>query len=171
MFALPKQPSSPSKNNQSVIFFDIDGTLLLTRSGRSILSEVFHRQHGVPGAFDDVDFSGRTDPLIIHKVAEDNDVQLRKDQYESLCDDYYQRLCLNLDGNVQIMPGVPELIRRLHSGSIRLGLITGNNHRGASIKLNHVNLTRFFEGGAFGEDGPERQAIVNTALERFSVNP
>ena len=49
-----------------VILWDIDGTILSTGGvGRGALDEAFEALYGVPGAFKQVHFGGRTDPGIV----------------------------------------------------------------------------------------------------------
>ncbi len=62
-----------------------------------------------------------------------------------------------------------ELLTALQSRpDVRLGLATGNFREGAELKLSHYGLWRFFDDGAFGEDGEERAELVAAAISRMS---
>ena len=47
-----------------------------------------------------------------------------------------------------------------------LGLLTGNFEEGARIKLEHFDLWRYFQCGAFGDDSADRNDLVPFAVER-----
>ena len=54
-----------------VLLFDIDGTLLLTGgAGFVALRRIFADLYGVEDAVRDIEFHGRTDPLILDSIAE-----------------------------------------------------------------------------------------------------
>jgi phosphoglycolate phosphatase len=47
-----------------------------------------------------------------------------------------------------------------------VGLLTGNFESGARIKLEYFDLWHYFRCGAFGDDSPDRNALVPFALDR-----
>jgi phosphoglycolate phosphatase-like HAD superfamily hydrolase len=66
-----------------------------------------------------------------------------------------------------VMPGVRELLDRLHArDDVFLGLVTGNFEAGARIKLDHFDLWKYFRCGAFGDDAADRNALVPFAVSR-----
>ncbi len=65
----------------------------------------------------------------------------------------------------RVLPGVRHLLDTLASrDDAYLALLTGNFRRGAEIKLRHFGLWDYFEGGAFGDDAHERNALLEAAL-------
>ena len=65
------------------------------------------------------------------------------------------------------LPGIPDLLQSLQGhDDVYLGLLTGNFEAGARIKLERFDLWRYFRCGAFGDDSPDRNALVPVALER-----
>lgn len=166
---LPRTPDEAP--HPGTVFFDIDGTLLLTREGRDAMSQAFRRQFSVPEAFSDVDFAGATDPDVVNQICEKHELRPSDAQHESFFSDYYQRLACRLDGSINILPGSHEILRVLRYRPVNLGLITGNNPGGARVKLQSGGFLDYFSGGAYGDDGPERQRIVEAGLDRFETDP
>lgn len=165
-------PRRPGKNcYDRAVFFDIDGTLLLTGKGRQAMNEAFHQQFKVPEAFSDVNFAGATDPDLLQSISENHGVTSTSFNEPFFYDNYVQRLGCSLDGDVNILPGTHEILRILRSRPLHLGIITGNYHGSATVKIKKGGFESYFEGGGFGEDGPERERIVATAIERLGVTP
>lgn len=156
-----------------LVLFDLDGTLLLTGgAGLKALNEVFAVRYRIQNAFEGISPAGKTDPLIVREIfrrhgLSDRDLTqelpILRDQYLSLLADYI--------GNsaATIMPGIVELLNCLAGLSqVQLGLLTGNFKRGAYIKLDHFNLSKFFPFGAFGSDNEDRNLLVPVAVQRAS---
>ena len=67
-----------------------------------------------------------------------------------------------------IMPGVRPLLDALASrDDVYLALLTGNYQKAARLKLEHFDLWRYFQCGAFADDAPDRNSLVPKALERI----
>jgi phosphoglycolate phosphatase-like HAD superfamily hydrolase len=65
------------------------------------------------------------------------------------------------------MPGVRPLLDALASREdAYLALLTGNYRQAARLKLEHFDLWRYFQCGAFADDAPDRNSLVPKALER-----
>lgn len=157
-----------------LVLFDIDGTLL--RCGPQIggifvsaLVEVFG------GYFrpENYNFAGRTDPqIVIDLVAAlalpREDVVRRLPEMQRA---YFHRLERDLDRDrMELLPGVVPLLERLTArDDVAVGLLTGNWHGSADIKLGRFELGRFFPFGAFGDDAPARRDLVPVALERAAA--
>ena len=68
------------------------------------------------------------------------------------------------------LPGVNVLLDALEPREdVYLGLLTGNFKDGAQVKLERFDLWRYFRCGAFGDDAPDRNALVPVALERAAA--
>jgi phosphoglycolate phosphatase-like HAD superfamily hydrolase len=69
------------------------------------------------------------------------------------------------------LPGVGALLDALEPREdVFLGLLTGNFRDGARIKLERFDLWRYFRCGAYGDDSPDRNALVPVAVERASAS-
>ncbi|HYQ96697.1 MAG TPA: HAD hydrolase-like protein, partial [Candidatus Eisenbacteria bacterium] len=72
----------------------------------------------------------------------------------------------NHDG-AKLYPGVTELLRHLSGREdVIVGLLTGNVHRGAMLKLRRFSLGDYFRFGAFGDDHEDRCMLARIALEK-----
>lgn len=163
---------APVPTPNRLILFDIDGTLLTAggaprRAFRRALIEHF----GTDGAEARTDFSGKTDPQIVHELmggagfADDH----IEDRIAGLFEHYLEGLERELvgeDGH-RLLAGAAELVPALADDPrILLGLVTGNVERGARLKLERFGLWPRFRVGAFGSDARERDRLPTIALER-----
>ena len=159
------------ESRHKLVLFDIDGTLVLTggagiramnRAGQSVL--------GVPRILDGVPVAGRTDWSIfrdaLDRIGRDLTASCSRGSARRTSPPARGDLARG-DGVKAVMPGVHDLLSALGSrGDVSLGLVTGNFHEAARIKLEHFDLWRHFRCGAFGEDAVDRNALVPFALER-----
>src|SRR5688500_10103563 len=66
----------------------------------------------------------------------------------------------------RVLPNVREILEHLRGVSdVRSYLLTGNTRGGARAKLTHYDLFHFFPAGAFAEDPGERATIAARGLE------
>ncbi len=156
-----------------LILFDIDGTILNFKHGiakrlfTEMLSELFGRDvpdEAIP------EFLGMTDLQIIRQIAHNIGLS-----YKNILDKIpiiWQRIYSSFEENaipenVKILPGVIKLIQILHKRQdIQLGLITGNFHENAYLKLRTHSLDVFFPIGAFGSDSDDRNSLPPIAIQR-----
>jgi phosphoglycolate phosphatase len=154
-----------------LLLFDVDGTLI--RCGtqiRPILSGALTEVFGVAGQMDGFEFSGKTDQQIVLELL--CGAGLPQERVRAglarLRELYLERLEERLDRErMELLPGVEELLAELAARpGVALGLLTGNWEGGARIKLSRFGLGRYFDFGAFGDDGVERRELLPVALER-----
>jgi phosphoglycolate phosphatase len=150
--------------------FDIDGTLMLSGgAGMRALRRAFAGRHGVEDATAGVHPDGKTDPLIVTEMFQ---LHLGREPEAAeipLVIADYERLLgaeLRAAAGAVVLPGVRALLAELAARGEPLALCTGNSVTGARIKLEHVDLWRFFPCGGFGSDHLERPRIVAVAIER-----
>ena len=168
---------------RTLLLFDIDGTLVLTGGAgiramnRACEELVGHRQ-----ALANVPVAGRTDRIILTDVLRQAGQSPDDGLLDWLRDRYVEYLreeiehpgrtqnfeSLGARGGVKaIMPGIRELLDALaRRDDVFLGLLTGNFHAGARIKLEHFDLWRYFRCGAFGDDSADRNDLVPFAVRR-----
>jgi phosphoglycolate phosphatase-like HAD superfamily hydrolase len=159
---------------KKLILFDIDGTLL--RCGPQVrplfvgaLEEVYGQYRGLEG----YNFAGKTDPMIVRDLV--RATGLSDDRILPLLgrmrEIYVERLEAGLQRHLmRLLPGVVELLESLAARQdVLFGLLTGNWRGGAEVKLSRFDLNRFFNFGAFGDDGLQRRELVPVALQRAAA--
>jgi len=159
--------------NPSLILFDVDGTLVDTAgAGKRAMERVFRERLGLAALTPDsagVRFAGRTDTQILGDLAAANGIVPERFAAElpGLRDSYIDALRREMarpDPRRRTMPGIPPLLRALDRRTdAHLGLLTGNLEAGARIKLEPFGLNRFFPGGGFGSDHPDRREVAKRA--------
>ena len=155
-----------------LLLFDIDGTLVLTggagiramnRAGKDVL--------GVTDLLNGTEVAGRTDWIIMHDALRNAGHDLDEELFERMRAAHNQYLRDEIahpgEGVKDVMPGIRELLPALQArDDAFLGLLTGNFEEAARIKLGHFDLWDYFHCGAFGDDAPDRNALVPFAVER-----
>ena len=155
-----------------LVLFDIDGTLVLTGgAGVRAMTRACDELVGSSDALNGIPVAGRTDWIILHDALHVMGRELDDELFSRLRDRYllYLRDEIKAPGHgiKGVMPGIPSLLDALHRrDDVFLGLLTGNFEAGARIKLEYFNLWRYFRCGAFGDDAPERDALVPFAVAR-----
>jgi phosphoglycolate phosphatase-like HAD superfamily hydrolase len=156
-----------------LVLFDIDGTLVTARgAGRTAFNRALLEIFGTVGPAEaGYDFRGRTDLRILHDLMgaagfSADDIAARADACFAA---YVRELAAVLgDGRrVQVLPGVPDLVRSLAArDDAVVGLLTGNVEEGARLKLATTGLWPLFRVGAYGSDHADRRLLPSIACER-----
>jgi HAD superfamily hydrolase (TIGR01549 family) len=153
-----------------LLLFDIDGTLISAHGiPKKAMGKVLSRRYASFNYDKSYDFSGRTDPEIIeHLLKYDN-----KKVSDILITQILEEFCVELEQELTtnhrpvIHPGVEDLIEDLDSiENVSLGLVTGNVAEGARIKLEAVDLYKYFPVGGFGDDSKRRNDLPPIAKTR-----
>jgi phosphoglycolate phosphatase len=149
----------------TVLFWDIDGTLLTTaRAGIHAWEEGVAELVGKPVDLSEFQTAGLTDVEIARRLAATHG--LGAAGAHGLLRSYERRLpeCLGRR-NGTVLPNVLPILERLRGRpDVHSALLTGNTRSGAAAKLRHYGLARFFEGGAFADGTNDRASIARTAL-------
>jgi phosphoglycolate phosphatase len=161
-------------NNQpekKVALFDIDGTLIRCNgAGKESLLTACKDVFGTTGRMEEVNFQGKTDPLILEESLHAMSITTKEINYkiDKLKDTYFSYLLKNMkEGKGIILPGIRELLDKLsESENILTGLLTGNFKTSAGIKLNHFGLNKYFQFGVFGDDAANRNEMPAIAQKR-----
>lgn len=157
----------------TVLFWDIDGTLLTTAK-----AGVFAWEDAVR------ELTGRQFELIRMRIAGLTDYQIAQRTFETLginTDEAFLRRFVDRYGELlpsslprkqgRVLPNVREILELLaERQDVRSYLLTGNTRAGARAKLTHYELIQFFPDGAFAEDTSDRSTIARRALELASRN-
>lgn len=151
----------------SVLFWDIDGTLLTTgKAGvpawetavREVVGRDFSLERFRVAGLTDYQIAARTFELLEFECA-DATLQRMVRRYEDLLPSYLPlkqgRVLTNVREILEHLRGVP---------GVRSYLLTGNTRGGARAKLTHYDLWKYFPDGAFAEDTRDRATIAERAL-------
>jgi len=153
----------------TVLFWDIDGTLITTRRAgmfawNDSVKELTGRDFDLKVT---IRTAGLTDYQIAVKTFELLGLEPDETLVRKLVERYEELLPSSLplrDGYV--LPNVREILEHLRDrDDVRSYLLTGNTRGGASAKLTYFGLMDFFPDGAFAEDASARSAIAGRALE------
>lgn len=148
----------------SVIFWDLDGTLLTTgRAGMFAFEEAVTDVTGVDADLSHLFTSGLTDADVAALVLEAAGSEPSPEAAERILREYERRLPASLPRRQgQVLPGVLEALEDLAPLThVRSLLLTGNTPAGARAKLAHYGLDRFFPNGAGAFcEGPEKRVDI-----------
>lgn len=154
------------------IFFDIDGTLLdAGRAGAHAFETAWTRTFGSPDRPPSLRFHGATDRGLLAQLFAEAGIEETPTRRDRFFEAYEGLLSKELEATDGLpLPGVSDWIARLQDGQRdwNLALLTGNCHRGATLKLRHFGLDDHFHWGAFGCEDPDRNRLAQLARERAS---
>ncbi len=155
----------------NTILFDIDGTLIRTggagfRAMKIAMSQLFGIED-IPS----VEVQGRTDRGILDDLFRNVDLDFAEhgEQFNQV---YWEHLPNSLhESNGRVLPGVVELLTQLASlPGFALGILTGNARRAAEIKLEHFQLSPFFDFGGHGDHHACRNEVAELAQSAASTH-
>jgi phosphoglycolate phosphatase-like HAD superfamily hydrolase len=152
----------------TVIFWDIDGTLLTTgKAGVPAWEQAVREVTGKDFQLSSIRVAGLTDFQIAARTFELLGVPLEGDRLARMVTRYEDLLPSTLPlKQGRVLPNVREILESLRGrADVRSYLLTGNTRRGARAKLTHYDLFTYFPDGAFAEDQGLRASIAGRALE------
>ena len=153
----------------TVVLFDVDGTLIDSAGGIARSAAAALAEFGRPPLTADQLRSFIGPPLADSFRLLD----LPADQVDGVVDAY--RCHYLSDGilDYRVYPGVPELLERLVSAGLRLGVATSKRTASARHVLEHAGLAGWFRSIAGSEpDGsrPDKAAVMTAALADLGVD-
>lgn len=156
-----------------LLLFDIDGTLIDTGgAGLRALEEASQITFGHPGPA--LDLAGATDLGVVAHVFSHFGKTATPEEITTYFSTYLTRLEWNLSAGTfpsRVLDGVPELLEALASDPrFTLGILTGNTAAGATAKLRHFGLDRYFPFGAHGCDHADRNLLGPIAIQRAALH-
>jgi len=152
----------------TVLFWDIDGTLLTTaKAGVFAWEDAVRELTGREFELIRMRIAGLTDYQIAQRTFETLGIETDESFLHRFVDRYGELLPSSLPRkNGRVLPNVRDILERLAGRSdVRSYLLTGNTRAGARAKLTHYDLIHFFPDGAFAEDTGDRTSIARRALE------
>src|SRR5580765_5713237 len=123
-----------------VLFWDLDGTLLLTgRAGLYAFEEALLEVTGVEASLQNLPTAGLTDAGVARLVLEHVGVEATPERIDAVVHEYERRLPASLPRRQgQVLEGVREALEAFHDDpEIRSYLLTGNTPAGARAKLTY----------------------------------
>ena len=158
--------------SQRILLFDIDGTLLITNgAGTRAMNRAFGRLLSLPDgqdALDGLEIAGRSDAWIVQETlrahGEPHDGAVRREFLAAYAAEL-PRTLTECQGS--LLPGIAPLLESLGGHDVVVGLGTGNFRRTAMAKLDYFGIQHHFRDGGFGEDSPERAAILAAGVRRL----
>jgi phosphoglycolate phosphatase len=162
---------------RKLILFDVDGTLI-RRGDPDHLGAMDHGVHAVfpeasSATVHRVDFDGKVDRLIATEVLAQAGISLSAedpslDDVFSHAEIYYRERWHGKPGGLEdLLPGVAELVGTLsRDDAFALGVLTGGSREIVGVKLERLGLVESFPVGSFGNEVPDRPALMPLALER-----
>jgi phosphoglycolate phosphatase-like HAD superfamily hydrolase len=152
----------------TVLFWDIDGTLLTTgKAGVPAWEAAVRAVTGRDFQLSSIRVPGLTDYQIAVRTFEllgldADEATLRR--MVRLYEEGLPEALPKKQGGV--LPNVREILDLLHGrDDVRSYLLTGNTRGGARAKLTHYDLLQYFPDGAFAQDTQARATIAARALE------
>ena len=155
--------------DKRLLLWDIDSTLINSgHAGMISLRGVIAARYGGDDDLHDIEVAGRTDAHIARSILAKYGVEPTSENVTAFLDDYLRGLAELLpQTNGRVLPGVVEILERMHAREDRiLGLLTGNLRRGAELKLRRYGLWDYFEFGAFADDHHDRNQLGPFARTR-----
>ncbi|CDM96918.1 putative phosphatase [Limnospira indica PCC 8005] len=152
---------------KTVLFWDIDGTLLNTKgAGRSAMEAAIADLIGDRTDLSALNMAGLTDWDICSRILEKCNLEPTAENIEQLEKLYIKHLpemLLRCPGYV--LGGVREILENLQQRTDVLSLVlTGNMEAGGRAKLAHYGLDSYFPLGAFSRRSRERVEIAQRAM-------
>jgi phosphoglycolate phosphatase-like HAD superfamily hydrolase len=154
---------------RAVLFWDLDGTLLLTgRAGLYAFEEALEEVTGASSNLEEIFTPGYTDAGVARLVLEHAGQPTDQETIDAVLRSYERRLPDSLPRRQgRVLDGVREVLEDLDGREdVRSYLLTGNTPAGARAKLTYYDLDRFFPDGegAFCIDHGSRVTIARRAL-------
>jgi phosphoglycolate phosphatase-like HAD superfamily hydrolase len=160
---------------KKLILFDIDGTLtwwtnVNKNPHTKAFSEAIRNLYKITPAIEDKKISGLTDSLILKLLMQENGINGHDDQgtVASLMDELHNAFKASFDARLLVLlPGVKPLLAKLKDQGATLGLLTGNLESIAKIKLDALDIWKYFSTGGFGNDPHNSRAeLVEYAIKK-----
>jgi phosphoglycolate phosphatase len=152
----------------TILFWDIDGTLLTTgKAGVPAWEAAVREVTGRDFQLSSIRVPGLTDYQIAVRTFEMLGVDADETTLRRMVRRYEEMLPSTLPSKKgRVLPNVREILETLRArDDVRSYLLTGNTRGGAAAKLTHYDLLKYFPDGAFAEDARERATIAVRALE------
>lgn len=164
-----RTPSKQPMITADAYFFDIDGTLLVTRDlvHWNALHQAMLEIYGIDTTIEGLAYHGKTDVGILRAALARCGVSSR--DFESGLPAALNIVCREVAANasellVDVCPAIPELLAQTRKLGKFLGVASGNLESVGWHKVSAAGLREHFAAGSFGDRYELRAAIFDQAL-------
>lgn len=159
---------------QKLVLFDIDKTLITNATGhKAAFSMAIKEVYGIDTTVEIINYNGMTDPMIILGVLtkiglSESEIMQKIEKCKKAMVDHYDTLKDN--DEMEILDGVPELLKELYTRNFLIGLVTGNLEPIAWGKMKRFKIDQYIKLGGFASDNSIRTELVKIAIKRAEEN-
>ncbi len=150
-------------------FFDIDGTLLVTRDlvHWNALHQAMLEVYGVDTTIEGIAYHGKTDVGILRAAL--NRAGVSDAVFEKGLQNALGVICREVEAHAegiktQVCPGIPEVLAEIQGQKKLLGVASGNLESVGWTKIRVAGLRKFFTVASFGDRWEMRSAIFDQAV-------
>ena len=150
-----------------LLLWDIDGTIIRTKgAGEAAMNLAFIEVFKQDGDLHEIDYSGRTDPLLGKMLCEHYGLPYEPASNQIFVEAYVRHLSNILaETPATLLPGMDVLAMLAARSDCLQGLLTGNVRAGGKVKLASVGCWEHFAYGAFADGCFNRNELAPRALE------
>lgn len=149
--------------------FDIDGTILLSkdRTHRYALHRAMRDVFGVDTTIDGIAYHGKTDPGILRAALERAGIS--SDVIDAKLPEALAVTRRDAAENAvrftpTVLPGIPEVLEKLHGAGKLLGVSSGNLESIGWLKISAAGLRHYFQFGCFADDCELRAEVFQKGI-------
>ena len=150
-------------------FFDIDGTLLITRDlvHWNALHQAMLEVYGVDTTIEGLSYHGKTDVAILRAALNRCGISDRQfeEQLRSTLAVVRREVAAEAEHIMaDVCPGIPALLTQIRDDRRLLGVASGNLESVGWSKISMAQLREFFTVGSFGDNCELRKMIFENAV-------
>ena len=157
-------------NRADAYFFDIDGTLLVTRDlvHWNALHQAMLEVYSIDTTIEGLPYHGKTDVAILRAAL--NRCGVTQEDFYKKLPNALTVVCREVTAHVsgiaaEVCPAIPEILSQIQDMGKLLGLASGNLESVGWHKVSAAGLRDFFAVGSFGDQCEQRAAIFHNAVE------
>lgn len=164
-----------SLTSNTLILFDIDGTLLYSKN--PILRERFtHAVQEIHGKTVETEWEymeGSIDNSILRSLmtkanVSELDIEQTLPHAHEKAFEYFE-MHVTEEYASTILPGAKQILETLY-GTVHLGVLTGNYEKTAQKKLSLVGLDSYFDFGLYGHEAEDRNSLAFTVFDKAKLH-
>ncbi|MBI4450417.1 HAD family hydrolase [Candidatus Woesearchaeota archaeon] len=152
--------------NAQLAIFDLDQTLveLLPYHDRAI-SKAFSA-FNVNAKFSDLDFAGKTAPMLVWELAAKKRIKLTKKLARLVVVNYAANFRGLLPKRIKPLKGVRKLLRQLTKQRTTLGVVTGGEHSTVEQVMRRAGLRKYFQYVECSTECPTKVGMLHSILRK-----
>lgn len=152
----------------NLIFFDIDGTLLISPgAGGRAITRIMKSTFNLSGEIARIEIHGQTDRGIATQLFKAHGIEDSALNWKRFKNSYLEVLDEELTrAQGCLLPGIQPLLHSLQqSPTIEVALLTGNIEIAAFKKIKHFGIDQYFSWGGFGDQHRDRSDMARAAIK------